>query len=143
MFFSLNHILLISIKSNNGYYTKKTIYSKNDQEQLLEDFYNNLGDDEDTFLGHHFVKSDVDDESDFSDDESDGVCRPLPDPETAVTPIGRSHKCAESIVGIKTYKTDREKMNSKLKTKCRVCLGFICKKHQFKLELTCKDCFEK
>ena len=52
---------------------KRKFISKNDQEQLLQDFYNNLGDDEDTFLGHHFVESDVDDESDFSDDESDGV----------------------------------------------------------------------
>ena len=52
---------------------KRTFISKNDQEQLLQDFYNNLGDDEDTFLGHHFVESDVDDESDFSDDESDRV----------------------------------------------------------------------
>ena len=52
---------------------KRKFISKNGEEQLLQDFYNNLGDDEDTFLGHHFVESDVDDESDFSDDESDGV----------------------------------------------------------------------
>ena len=38
--------------------------------------------------------------------------RPLPDPETAVTPIGRCYKCVESVVGTKTYKTDREKMNN-------------------------------
>ena len=104
MFFSLNRIFLISLKINNGYCAKKKIYLKNDQEQLLQDFYNNLGDAEDTFLGHYFVESDVDDENDFSDDESDGVCRLLLDPETAVTPIGRCHKCVESIIGTKTYK---------------------------------------
>ena len=69
--------------------------------------------------------------------------RPLSDPETAVTPIGRCHKCVESIVGTKTYKTDREKMKNKLKTKCRVCSGLICKKHQYKLEFICEECFEK
>ena len=37
-----------------------------------------MRDDEDKFLGHHFVKSDVDDESDFSDDESDGVLEQEP-----------------------------------------------------------------
>ena len=40
---------------------------------MFQDFYSNLGDDEDTFLGHHFIDSEVDDESDFTDDESDGV----------------------------------------------------------------------
>ena len=52
---------------------KTKFISKNDQEQLVQDFYNNLGDDEDTFLRHHFVESDVNDDSDFSDDESDRV----------------------------------------------------------------------
>ena len=69
--------------------------------------------------------------------------RPLPDPETAPTSTGRCYKCVESIVGTKTYKTDPEKMNNKLKAKCSVCSGFICKKHQYKLEFTCEDCFEK
>ena len=69
--------------------------------------------------------------------------RPIPDLETAVTPIGRCHKCVESIVGTKTYKTDREKMDNKLKTKCRVCSAFICKKHQYMLKFTCEDCCEK
>ena len=69
--------------------------------------------------------------------------RPLPDLETAATPISRCHKCVESIVGTKTYKTDREKMSNKLKTKCRVFSGFICKKYQYKLEFICEDCFEK
>ena len=32
-----------------------------------------MGVDKDTFLGHHFVESDVDDESNFSEDESNGV----------------------------------------------------------------------
>ena len=40
---------------------------------MLQDFYNNLGNDEGTFLGHHVVESDLDDESNFSNDESDGV----------------------------------------------------------------------
>ena len=40
---------------------------------MVQGFYNNLSDDENTFLGHHFVESDVDDGSDFGDDESDGV----------------------------------------------------------------------
>ena len=53
--------------------------------------------------------------------------RPLPDPETVVTQIGRCYEYVGSIVGIKIYKTDREKMNNKLKTKCRVCSGFIVK----------------
>ena len=52
---------------------KGKFISKNDQEQLLQNFHNNLGDNEDTFLGHNFVDSDVDDESDSTDDESDGV----------------------------------------------------------------------
>ena len=69
--------------------------------------------------------------------------RPLTDPEKAVTLIGCCHKCVESIIGTKTYKTDHNKLNSKLKTKCRVSSGFICKKHQYKLEFTCEDCFEK
>ena len=30
-----------------------------------------MGDDEDTFLEHHFVESDLDDDSNFSNDESD------------------------------------------------------------------------
>ena len=52
--------------------------------------------------------------------------RPLPDPETTVTPIGCCLKRVESKVGTKTYKTDREKINNKLKT---VFVCFICKKH--------------
>ena len=52
---------------------KRKFISKNDQEQLLQDLYKNMGDDEDAFLGHHFVDSDVDDESNFTDDESDAV----------------------------------------------------------------------
>ena len=52
--------------------------------------------------------------------------RPLPDSETAVTPIGCRLKRVESIVGTKTYKTDPEKINNKLKT---VFVCFICKKH--------------
>ena len=51
---------------------KRKFVSENDQELLLQDFYSNLGD-EDTFLGHHFIDSEVDDESDFTNDESDGV----------------------------------------------------------------------
>ena len=40
-----------------------------------------MGDDEDTFLGHHFVESDLDDESNFSNDESDKFSeqRPIED----------------------------------------------------------------
>ena len=57
---------------------KRKFISKNDKEQLLQDFYNNLGDGEDTFLGHHFVESDVNDGSDFSDDESYGVSEQEP-----------------------------------------------------------------
>ena len=68
--------------------------------------------------------------------------RPLPDLETAVTSIGRCHKCVQSIVGTKTYKKDHEKLNNKLKTNCHVCSGFICKQRQCKLEFTCEDCFE-
>ena len=45
---------------------KRRFVSKNNQEQLLQDFYN-LDADDDTFLGHHFVDSD----GDFSDDDSD------------------------------------------------------------------------
>ena len=52
---------------------KTKFISKKDQEQLVQDFCNNLGDDENTFLRHHFVESDVNDDSDFSDDESDRV----------------------------------------------------------------------
>ena len=51
---------------------------------------------------------------------------PMPDLETAVTPIGCSLKSVESIVDTKTYKADREKINNKLKT---VFVCFICKKH--------------
>ena len=40
---------------------------------MLQDFYNNLGDDKDIFQGHQFVEGDVSDKSNFSDDESDGV----------------------------------------------------------------------
>ena len=37
-----------------------------------------MGDDKDTFLGHHFVDSEVDDERDFTNDESNGVPGPEP-----------------------------------------------------------------
>ena len=46
---------------------KRRFVSKNNQEQLLQDFYDNLDADDDTFLGHQFVDSD----GDFSDDDSD------------------------------------------------------------------------
>ena len=46
---------------------KRRFVSKNNQEQLLQDFYDNLDADDDTFLGHHFVDSD----GDFTDDDSD------------------------------------------------------------------------
>ena len=46
---------------------KRRFVSKNNQEQLLQDFYDNFDADDDTLLGHHFVDSD----GDFSDDNSD------------------------------------------------------------------------
>ena len=45
---------------------------------MLQDFYNNVVDDEDTFLGHLFVDSDMNDESNFTDDESNGVPKKEP-----------------------------------------------------------------
>ena len=69
--------------------------------------------------------------------------RPLLEPENCVTPIGCCYKCVEGVVGIDSYKKDRDKMNNKLKSKCRVCASFISKKHQFKLEYLCENCFEE
>ena len=46
---------------------KRRFVSKNNQQQLLQDFYHNLDADDDTFLEHHFVDSD----GNFSDDNSD------------------------------------------------------------------------
>ena len=48
LFFSLNHSLLISVKVTTATAPNRKFISKNDQEQLLQDSYNNLGDDEDT-----------------------------------------------------------------------------------------------
>ena len=56
---------------------------------------------------------------------------------------GRCYKCVENLVGTESYKEGRENLNNKLKTKCRVCLEFICKMHQHKLEYICECCMDK
>ena len=46
---------------------KRKYVSKSNQEELLKSFYDNLGNDKDTFLGHKFVLEEEDDfESDMS-----------------------------------------------------------------------------
>ena len=69
--------------------------------------------------------------------------KPSPDPETPASKSGRCHKCIEAIVGNETYKQDRDKLNNKLKSKCRICSGFVCKKHQYKTEVICENCFDQ
>ena len=59
---SLTSSLLISIKSNNDYCTK--FISKNEQEQLLQNFYNNLGNDEQEPIEFDGEEKDNDDEED-------------------------------------------------------------------------------
>ena len=59
--------------------------------------------------------------------------RPITNPGIAASV--RCQKCVEAIVGKKSYKQDREKLNNKLKTKCHVCSGFLCKKHQYMHEV--------
>ena len=49
---------------------KRKYVSKNDQEEMLKAFYDGLGDNENTFLGHKFP-DEVDAESDSSDDNDD------------------------------------------------------------------------
>ena len=49
----------------------------------------------------------------------------------------------ETVVGKKSYKTEREKLNNNLKTKCSKCQNFICKKHQKELQFICEDCIEQ
>ena len=66
--------------------------------------------------------------------------RPITNP--GITASGCCQKCVEAIVGKKNYKQDREKLNNKLKTKCHVCLCFLCKKHQYMHEVICESCFE-
>ena len=47
--------------------TKKKYVSKNNQEELLKSFYDNLGNDDDAFLGHKFV---LQEEKGFESDTS-------------------------------------------------------------------------
>ena len=48
---------------------KRKYVSKNDQEEMLKAFYDGLGDNENSFLGHKFSDADeIDTESDSSDD---------------------------------------------------------------------------
>ena len=61
---SLTSSLLISIKSNNDYCTKRKFISKNEQEQLLQNFYNNLGNDEQEPIEFDGEEKDNDDEED-------------------------------------------------------------------------------
>ena len=44
---------------------KRKYVSKSNQEELLKSFYDNLGNDKDTFLGHKFV---LEEEDDFESD---------------------------------------------------------------------------
>ena len=50
--------------------TKRKYVSKNHQEEMLKAFYDSLGDNENTFLGHRFPDED-EVESDSSDDKDD------------------------------------------------------------------------
>ena len=68
---------------------KRKYVSKSNQEELLKSFYDNLGNDEDTFLGHKFVLEEEEDfESDMSSisDESDGGIEQAVAPDVADEP---------------------------------------------------------
>ena len=62
-----------------------------------------------------------------------------PDVENAQTKSGWCFKCVEGIVGTSRYKIERQKMNNKLKFKCRKCNNFIYKKHQHQIKYICED----
>ena len=66
-----------------------------------------------------------------------------PQTETPLTHSGHCYKCVEMIVGKANYKLSREKMNNKLKTKCRRTKNFNCKKHLKKIEYICSECLEE
>ena len=59
-------------------------------------------------------------------------------PENFNPTSGRCFKCVEAIVGKQYYKTEREKLKNKLKTKCSKWQKFICKKDQTELHLFVK-----
>ena len=63
-------------------------------------------------------------------------------PETFNPTCGRCFECVEAIVGKKSYKAGKEKLNNKLKRKCSKCQKFICKKNQTEQQFICKDCIE-
>ena len=68
---------------------KRKHVSKSNKEELFKSFYDNLGNEEDTFLGHKFVlKEEEDFESDMSSisDESDGGIEQAFAPEVADKP---------------------------------------------------------
>ena len=65
-----------------------------------------------------------------------------PQPENLNPTAGRCFKCVEAIVGMKSYKAEREKLNNNLKTKCSKCQTFISKKHQTEQQFICEDCIE-
>ena len=63
-------------------------------------------------------------------------------PENFNPTSGRCVKCVEAIVGKKSYKPEREKLNNRKKTKCLKCQKFICKKQQTELHFICEDYIE-
>lgn len=52
---------------------------------------------------------------------------------------GRCHICLESILGTPNYKSQRDKLNNKLKTKCEKCKEITCKVH---CAFICQSCAE-
>ena len=54
---------------------------------------------------------------------------------------GRCFKCLEAIVGKKSCKAEKEKLNNKLKTKCSKCQVFTYKAPN-RTAIYCEDCIE-
>ena len=52
--------------------------------------------------------------------------------------VGRCCICVEAITGTDNYKAMRERLNNKLKSKCKKCSEIVCKQH---MESVCSSCY--
>ena len=52
--------------------------------------------------------------------------------------VGRCHICVKAITGTDNYKAMRERLNNKLKSKCKKCSEIVCKQH---MESVCNSCY--
>ena len=64
-----------------------------------------------------------------------------PQIENQRTKSGRCFKCVDEIVRSTDYKSKREKLNNKVKSKYHICSQFLCKFHEKSTKYACEDCF--